>query len=76
MSLEDSDQSVRCELLKLIDYSPFVSSGNVSFDPGNTGSGSMGSSRITSTVSNFLEESATPSGMRLAREYKNKICNN
>ena len=26
----DSDQSVRCELLKLIDYSPFVSSGNVS----------------------------------------------
>mgnify|MGYP000875082404 FL=1 len=69
----DSDQSVRCELLKLIDYSPFVSSGNVSLDPSNTGSGSMGSSRIASTVSNFLEESATPSGMRLAGNLKTKF---
>lgn len=69
----DSDQSVRCELLRLIDYSPFVSSGNVSFDPGNTGSGSMGASRIASTISNFLEESATPSGMRLAGNLKTKF---
>lgn len=69
----DSDQSVRCELLRLIDYSPFVSSGNVSFDPGNTGSGSIGASRIASTISSFLEESATPSGMRLAGNIKTKF---
>jgi hypothetical protein len=71
----DSDQSVRCELLRLIDYSPFVSSGNVSFDPGNTGSGSMGSARSASIVGSFLAESVDTSSrmMRLAGNIKTKF---
>jgi len=71
----DGDQSVKCELLKLIDYTPFIS-GSISYGGGGgTGSGSMGSARSASIAGSFLAESVDTSSrmMRLAGNIKTKF---
>jgi hypothetical protein len=67
----DSNQSTTCKLLKLSDYVAFIPSGEA---PGGSGGGgnAFGSSKVAASLSSFLIESATPSGMRLAAPTSTK----